>query len=202
LPPFDAIDVSEAQGVIDWQQVARSGVRAAYIRATQGTAQVDARFHENAQNAAQAGISVGFYHPLIASQDGTAQAAHFLKQIEAHPYQLPPAIDVELDNGQTPAVIADRLYAMATAVEALIQRRPVIYTSWGFWSSKVGGQHDSYFGNCKLWIANYTDASKPLIPRGWSTYWLWQYTSSGSVTGIKGRVDLNRRAQASIALAA
>lgn len=200
--PFDAIDVSQAQGVIDWQAVAQSGVRAAYIRATQGTSQIDTKFVENAQNAAAAGIAIGFYHPLIASQSGAAQAAHFLNQIKPYPWQLPPAIDVELDNDQTPTRIADELYAMATAVEAAIGQRPVLYSSWGFWNGKVGTQHDSYFAECPLWVANYTTAPAPMIPRCWSSYWLWQYTSSGSVPGIGGRVDLNRRSKETVLVAA
>ena len=46
-----------------------------------------------------------------------------------------------------------------------------------------------------LWIAHWTTASAPTVPadawggNGWS---FWQYTSSGSVPGITGRVDLDR----------
>ena len=48
----------------------------------------------------------------------------------------------------------------------------------------------------RLWVANW-NVKKPVVPaldwagRGWS---IWQYTSSGSVTGIPGRVDLNQLA--------
>jgi GH25 family lysozyme M1 (1,4-beta-N-acetylmuramidase) len=46
-----------------------------------------------------------------------------------------------------------------------------------------------------LWIAHWTTADAPTLPAsnwggyGWS---FWQYTSSGVVPGIGGRVDLDR----------
>jgi GH25 family lysozyme M1 (1,4-beta-N-acetylmuramidase) len=46
-----------------------------------------------------------------------------------------------------------------------------------------------------LWIAHWTTASAPTLPASnWSGYgWsFWQYTSSGVVAGINGRVDLDR----------
>jgi GH25 family lysozyme M1 (1,4-beta-N-acetylmuramidase) len=46
-----------------------------------------------------------------------------------------------------------------------------------------------------LWIAHWTTATTPSVPAGgWSgSGWtFWQYTSSGSVAGITGRVDLDR----------
>jgi GH25 family lysozyme M1 (1,4-beta-N-acetylmuramidase) len=46
-----------------------------------------------------------------------------------------------------------------------------------------------------LWVAHWTTASSPTVPannwagNGWT---FWQYTSSGTVAGISGRVDLDR----------
>ena len=38
----------------------------------------------------------------------------------------------------------------------------------------------------RVWVAQYNDT---VTYKG--SYWCWQYTSSGKVPGIKGRVDLN-----------
>jgi GH25 family lysozyme M1 (1,4-beta-N-acetylmuramidase) len=50
-------------------------------------------------------------------------------------------------------------------------------------------------GYTVLWIAHWTSASQPLVPAGnWagSGWTFWQYSSTGTVPGIRGRVDLNR----------
>ncbi|MGI8769247.1 MAG: GH25 family lysozyme, partial [Propionibacteriaceae bacterium] len=47
------------------------------------------------------------------------------------------------------------------------------------------------FTRYPLWIAHYTTGS-PKIPGGWRTWTFWQRTSSGSVSGISGHVDLHR----------
>jgi hypothetical protein len=43
-----------------------------------------------------------------------------------------------------------------------------------------------------LWIAHYTTASAPRVPGGWKAWTFWQRTSSGTVSGISGLVDMNR----------
>ena len=74
--------------------------------------------------------------------------------------------------------------------------RAAIYASPSFWSNKMG--NTGWFaanGYTTLWIAHWTSAVAPTLPasnwggRGWT---FWQYTSSGTVPGISGRVDLDR----------
>lgn len=188
----DVIDVSGAgQGVIDWDQVIQWRVKNAYMRATQGISEVDTQHARNAAETARfERFGRGFYHAFIASQDGIAQARHFMTAI-GHNWNMTPAVDVELQNGQTPEIIADRLYDMLREIEAQIGYKPMIYTSVGFFDSYVGGAHDDYFRQCPLWVANF-DADRPALPRCWNSYYLWQFSSSGYLPGIAGRVDLNR----------
>ena len=40
--------------------------------------------------------------------------------------------------------------------------------------------------NYDVWLAHYTDKTDYQYP-----YTIWQYTSSGTVNGIAGRVDMN-----------
>lgn len=200
LPPVkpalaSIIDVSEAQGIIDWQKVKAAGVQTVIIRASQGTAQVDTRFHLNINGALLAGLEIGVYHALIASSDGAQQAAHFLKTIEAFRADLglPLVIDVELQNGRTPTQIADTLYAMADALAKATGVLPMIYTTAGFFNGQVGSQHDAYFADLPLWVANWRTSGNPVLPRCWQHYAYWQYSSTGKVDGIQGRVDLSRK---------
>lgn len=64
LSPAKGIDVSAAQGNIDWKQVADSGVEFAIIRAVHwanGGYSIDHYFYQNVVNAKAYGIKVGAY---------------------------------------------------------------------------------------------------------------------------------------------
>jgi len=56
------IDVSHFQGEIDWSTVKAAGIDFAFIKATDGVAEIDPRFVENWQGAGQANIARGAYH--------------------------------------------------------------------------------------------------------------------------------------------
>jgi len=199
LPPNSlVIDVSQAQKPIDWQAVKAGGIAGVIVRATQGIATshpvgVDTAFVQHIDGALAAGLKVGVYHAFIASRDGNAQAQFFHSTVAPYLDKLsfPLAIDVELDNGQTPDVITGRLFDMASTLEALGQK-PVIYTSAGFWNAHTIARNDSYFGRLPLWVAHWTEAAKPILPRGWTEYALWQYTSDGAISGVEGRCDVSR----------
>jgi GH25 family lysozyme M1 (1,4-beta-N-acetylmuramidase) len=197
----EGIDVSQAQANPDWDRVAADGVGYVIARATQGIAistpvGLDTRFHSHIQGATAAGIPVGVYHTFIPKRDGNEQADFFYSVIE--PYldtlALPPAIDVEVEGEETKATIADRLHTMAVRLTTRIGQKPMIYTAPGFWNTYVGTQWDSYFASLPLWVAHWTGNAQPLLPRGWTSYKLWQFSNNASVDGITGRVDMNRLA--------
>jgi GH25 family lysozyme M1 (1,4-beta-N-acetylmuramidase) len=68
--PF--IDVSNHQGVINWTQVAQTGKRGAFIKATQGTYFHDGYFPANWEAAAAQQMWRGAYH---YATPGMARAA-------------------------------------------------------------------------------------------------------------------------------
>lgn len=88
------IDVSEAQGKIDWAAVRGAGVDFAMIRASRGRLRRDpesgmirdAFFEENICGAHRAGLPIGVYHDLTARDFGEAlaEAAFFLSVITPH----------------------------------------------------------------------------------------------------------------------
>lgn len=195
---FDTIiDVSQHQGVIDWQAAQASGVHKAIIRATMGVAGVDTCFDANALETRIWGVQRGFYHLFRPEHEGAPQADFFWAQIMGRDADYLVAVDVELDGSdvgqpQTPAVLADKLKAFVVRYHQLSGMYPAVYSGRWFWDPKVGGQHDAFFdANCALWLAEYGDKITAL-PRGWTHWDLWQFTSSGSVAGISGRVDMNR----------
>jgi lysozyme len=79
-------------------------------------------------------------------------------------------------------------------VYARTGRKPVIYTSYGFWRYALNNTTWFADNGYRLTIATW-GASKPSVPannwggRGWS---FWQYTGCGHVSGISGCVDVDR----------
>ena len=59
--PIHGIDVSKYQGEVDWPTVAASGVKFAWIKATEGGDRLDERFAADWQGAKDAGIRRGAY---------------------------------------------------------------------------------------------------------------------------------------------
>jgi lysozyme len=191
------IDVSSAQGEIAWGDVARSGVRDAWLKATEGVAYIDPRFMQNAVGARRAGIRIGGYHYLRVrkgAQDGAAQAHDFCNALQAAgATQRRPMVDVEtmFNEGSTVLQVTTALAPFVAVVLARMRVLPIIYTSPGEWTS-FDMTHAYEFAVCPLWLAQWR-AAAPHPPGPWSEkdLVLWQYDNTGRVPGIKTNVDLS-----------
>lgn len=75
---MNGIDVSAADGKIDWAGAYAEGVEFALVRASAGM-RADPLFRENVLAAHGAGIAVGVYHDLLAG--GAKEASYFVSQI-------------------------------------------------------------------------------------------------------------------------
>ena len=153
------------------------GHKFCWLKASEGTDFVDAKYVAHRLAAQAAGLAVGPYHYFRAAWNGASQAQHFFDN--AYNDTLPPAIDVERTNnlGFTKAVFTERLAECVWKTLALFGRRPVIYTGKYAWESLVGSA-PSLAGQCSLWVANYTTAASPAMPSDWATWQVWQYTST------------------------
>lgn len=185
------IDVSHYNGNIDWQQVAAAGKTFAFIKATEGTKYQDNQFLINVQGAREANILVGAYHFLNATTaDGARQeAANFARALDSAGgrLDLPPVMDYENNpKGLTPAQINEVAHAFLDEMERLTGRQPIVYTGNVFAS-----KFDPTFSMYKLWVARYSTTQKPTAVPAWNNWWAWQYSSTGSVPGIRGQVDLD-----------
>jgi GH25 family lysozyme M1 (1,4-beta-N-acetylmuramidase) len=195
----DGIDVSYHQGWIDWWQVAAAGKRFAFVRATAGTLTADTAYAANRSGARAAGLAVGSYHfanPDTAPNDAMNEANWFLWNAPIVSGDLIPVLDFEVANGLDPASLTAWAQTWLTQVSAETGVRPIIYTTPHFWSSSMADT--DWFarnGYPVLWIANWTSASQPAVPAGgWggSGWSFWQHSSTGTVPGIGGAVDLDR----------
>ncbi len=190
------IDVSNYQGSVDWPTVASSGITFAYAKASEGTGFIDQTFSANWAGMKAAGIFRGAYQYFRPREDPEAQAQLFAQTVgPLEPGDMPPAIDVEATDGITGPALVDRLLSMLLAVERLLKKRPIIYTSPGFWNAYVraaNGTWPAWTPSYYLWVANYTSAPLPYIPNGWSLWVFWQYSGDGRTPGVSTPVDLDR----------
>jgi GH25 family lysozyme M1 (1,4-beta-N-acetylmuramidase) len=186
----EGIDVSSWQGHIDWSAVARSGVRYAIVRIGDGTYH-DPRFSENWRGAHAAGLIRGAYQYFEPRTDPIVQANLVIDAVgHLGAGDLPVTIDVEKPSpGVSPAAYARAIHRWVDRVTTGTGRRPIIYTGRYYWDPYVAS---SDFRTYPLWHAQYTSASCPNINDRWHDWAFWQYTSSGRVSGIAGRVDRNR----------
>lgn len=192
-PRSYGIDVSKWQGTIDWAQVGTSGKTFAIIRASSGGTYKDTTFAANWAGAKSAGLLRGAYHYFLADVSGTTQADLMVSVMGTLGVDdLPPVIDVEETRSQTAATIVTRVNEMVVRLRELTGRDAMIYSGGYFWDTNV---KSTQFASLPLWTAHYfndgTTSHCPNTPDAWSKWTLWQYSSTGSVPGITGNVDLD-----------
>ncbi|HEX7603874.1 MAG TPA: GH25 family lysozyme [Polyangiaceae bacterium] len=188
-PTVPGLDVSYYQGTIDWNAVKKAGKVFAIARVSDGTGFTDPTFVKNWQGMKSAGIIRGVYQFFRPNQDPIAQADLMLAQLKAAgglaADDLQPVMDMEVSGGLGPAAIQANMQKWLTYVEGKTGRKPIIYTA-AFMSSNVGTGFTKY----PLWVANYGPVC-PTMPSGWTQWVMWQSSSTGSVAGISGSIDVD-----------
>lgn len=207
------IDVSRFQGVINWPSVAGAGIGFAYVQASRGSgadctvkpAQCgpDPYFANNRIAAESAGVRVGAYHRAFAGgataadarADALAEANIFIAAVGSLQHgELIPVLDAETPfTGMTSTSLRTWIRVFVKRVRKKLGRKPMIYTNTTSWSATANTLE---FAKAKypLWVAAW-NVSRPSVPAsnwGGRGYSVWQYTSSGTVPGISGNVDMDR----------
>lgn len=185
------IDVSKYQGDIDFESVKADGYSFVILRA--GVSEgMDTNFESNYEKAVSAGLDVGcyFYTYATTTEEIAAEARQVLKYIKGKTFSYPVFLDFEFYDLQDYDRY-DENTAMINKFCTIIKRGgfyPGVYTSNSIYDSYI----DCYeLGNkWDFWIACYVDHSfeDESFKDGYS---MWQYSDSGSVSGIDGNVDLD-----------
>ena len=196
---LEGLDVSHWQNTIDWLAVAASGRTFTYIKASEDVDFVDNMYATNRAAANAAGLVAGAYHfaqPDATVGDAQAEADHFVDTATPASGDLLPVLDLERSGGLSQTALVTWVKDWLARVQERTGVRAVIYCSPNFWTTYMGDT--TWFANngyAVLWVAHWTTAAAPTVPGGaWGAngWTFWQYTSSGVVPGIAGRVDLNR----------
>jgi len=188
------VDVSRWQGDVNWSALAASGVRFAFVKATEGSRFVDPTFARNWPLAHEAGLFRGAYHFGRPGGDAETQAAHFAATVgDLGLRDLPPVLDLEESDGHGAKHVLQWAEAFVRMAESLFGRQVILYTG-GFWRFQLGNPDIAFFRQRKLWLAAYTRS--PVVPASWQDWTFWQYSDGthnapASLPGLVGPVDQN-----------
>ncbi|HSL97653.1 MAG TPA: glycoside hydrolase family 25 protein [Candidatus Deferrimicrobiaceae bacterium] len=199
---LEGIDVSNWQGRIDWARVRAAGVRFAIAKASEGVGYEDRSYDRNRAGALAQGIAFGAYHFARPENNPIKEADWFIEVASYRRGMIIPTLDLERTGGRNPTGLANWTKAWLTRVHERLGVRAMIYVSPSFWRQNlVNTEWFARHGYHVVWIAHWR-ATNPKVPasswngRSWT---FWQYSTTGSVPGISGPVDLNRYRYAGLA---
>lgn len=177
---------------IDWAAAAAAGKKFTFLKVTDNGQRDNDYFDADAKAARAAGMYVGAYHKAHPGSDAKRQADVFSEAVlDLGGQQLPPVLDLELDEGLDPTQLAQWTRTFMETVEAKTGRTPIMYTYKYFWLVQMGNTKE--FSEYPLWLAEYRQPqpTSPLIG-GWDSWTFWQYAGNdGRSPGFDTAVDLN-----------
>lgn len=187
--PFNAtaIDVSVYQGVIDWTKVKAAGIYAVVVRAGYGryAHQEDVRFRQNYDGATAQGLPVGIYWYSYAKTPDEArlEADICLQVLGDRGLRMP----IYFDQENTSIPVANRTACAVAFLDRIRERHSGLVGYYSYTSYFASVDIPTIQQHCDtIWLADYRASYDKTIPRE-----MHQYTSSGTVSGISGRVDMN-----------
>ncbi|HEV7277569.1 MAG TPA: GH25 family lysozyme [Devosiaceae bacterium] len=189
--PIQGLDVARYQGRIDFDAARRGGTHFVFIKGTEGKDYIDPNFYDNWRNARAAGVARGAYHFMTWCSLAADQARWFIEKIPNDPDALPPVLDLEWNNHSkcknkhNRADILEKVRVMLAAMEAHTGKLPIIYTDINFHRDILAGEH---FDNA-FWLRS--TAAEPHHKYHQRPWTFWQWTQTGTMSGIGGEVDRN-----------
>ena len=196
----EGIDVSEHQGLIDWEAVAEDGIDFAIIRAgyrgySEGGLFADDYFFKNMNGAVENGIDTGvyFFSQATSPEEAVEEAEFLIEEMLSlyipETFALPIFYDwesISTDDARTDGLSGDVITECALAFcgklsEAGYSPGVYAYRNLGYFSYDL-----PRMTHLTWWMAALND-----YPDFYYAHDFWQYTITGSVEGIEGDVDKN-----------
>lgn len=194
------IDVSYYQGNIDWKKVKNSGVEFVIIRVgyrgygSAGTLVEDPKFKTYLDGATKAGLKVGvyFYTQAITTAEAQAEAKFVLDRIKGYSLQMPVYYDIEsvdYDTGRLDSAGLSKAQktALCTAFCDTIIKSGYsagVYANYTWLNYYIDGA--GLGRKYPIWLAHYTSNTNYDQRMD-----MWQYSGSGTVSGISAYTDVN-----------
>ncbi len=199
---YHCIDISWWQGKVsdsNWQKIKAAGVTHAIIRCgysslSGGAHHMDSTFSNNINGAYKAGIKVGvyYYSTAVSAAEAKSEAQYVTSILGSYKSKitLPVAYDYETGGRLTSKVMKRVGTASCTAFCDTIKAAgyvPMVYANYNTLNNHI--DYRTLQSKYKIWLANYTSNGVATTYAG--DYWMWQYSSSGRVNGLSGKIDIN-----------
>jgi lysozyme len=183
------IDVSHWQGDLStewWSAAYAEGYRFVFLKATDGLDFVDPQYEANKAKAREAGFKIGAYCFARPNLSGTEQAEFFIDT--AGDLDIGGVWDLENAGGMADSIVNARTEEFLSALNSHYGYSWMYSAAWFLDPRQINPQVPYY-----RWVAHWTTATSPYLPRIWRDreYDAWQHSSSGTVAG-KSPIDLNR----------
>lgn len=195
------IDVSDNQGYIEWPKVKAAGVEFAILRSVRASGNVDKQLASNIKGCKENNIPFEFYKYTYANSEAAVRAEARAVAEALPKLGVPKGCRVWYDLEE------DSIIDMGPAHITMLYRAfKDELAKYGFVTGLYKGMYDyntkinkADFKDEAKWIARYYNGYNEMkfgtVPN--ETYRPapdcdgWQFTSSGEVDGINGRVDMN-----------
>lgn len=190
------VDVSSYQGDIDWDKVQADGIQFAVIRIGFGddiASQDDKKAIRNMDECERIGMPYGvyLYSYAVSEAEAVSEKDHILRMLEGRN----PSMGVYLDIEDTAYYQKYGLDPYSTEGKARIMKyisivmdgispyyKAGVYANYNYFTNVINKNEIDEM----KWLAIYGRGDCPT--GDWD---MWQYTSTGSVDGISGNVDMN-----------
>lgn len=195
---YYGVDVSKWQGNIDWQKAKADGidfaiVRSGYRGSATGVLSEDSFFKKNVENAKAAGVELGiyFFTNAINEKEAEKEAEYVIEQLKPYKNWIEWPVMFDLESVCERTTKANLSKTQKTAIcKAFCQKiqeagyTAGVYSNYSYLINLIDmSKLDSDY---YVWVARYNKYC------GYSRdYGMWQFSSSGSVDGIKGSVDMD-----------
>lgn len=197
------IDVSDNQGIIEWDKVKAAGCQFAILRSVRRSGKADYQFDANVKGCAAQNIPVDVYKYTYATTENASilEANQVIELLQKYGLKCIIWWDVE-DRETLQSLGKAKLTACIKAAEKVITDAGYEFGIYsGAYVRSEGWFDFDVFASVPMWGARYyngynlmqfgempNEAKKPDLGRA---LWGWQYTSTGRIAGISGNVDFD-----------
>jgi len=180
--PVFGVDVSNYQGMVDWQLLEEQGVQFAFIKATEGSSHVDESARKNIEESAETSVKRSCYHFFSFDSSGHTQAQNYISVVGRDEIDMPPVVDIEyyadkLVNKPSREEAKEVLLPLLEELEQYYGEKPLIYTTlpvYYRYVSPICGSDYPLWIRCKQTEPEFID---------WT---FWQYDDHGELDGYYG----------------
>ena len=179
------IDVSAHQGIIEWDKVAASGIYGVILRIAAGCETEDVQLARNIAEVKKYNILYGIYiYSYAENYNEGVLYAQFTKDV-INRYSMNPTLGIYLDlerNGITEHMGPAEYTQVVKGFMSVLPNANV-YTYRSYADNELNTE---YIRSYISWIAEYNPTCAYT-----GSYKMWQYTSTATLQGISGYVDMS-----------